>query len=167
MFDFAAAIRTLDAMRADGVIAEYAIGGAMAFIYWDEPVTTQDVDVVLVVTAETHPLDPLRPVLDWLAAHEIHLQGEHAMIGGVPVQFMPAWDALVADAVSNAATVPYDDTDANAPTMRVVRPEYLIAMWEMDAAANSPRRRERAARLIEAGTATREAVDALKEKFKR
>lgn len=158
---FADVIRTFDRMQADGVITAYAIGGAVAYIIWDEPIATQDLDVVILVAAETQALDPLRPVLDWLAVHQIPLDGEHALISGVPVQFLPAWHPLVEEGVRDAATVPYDGVP-----MRVLRPAYLVASWEIDPAADSFRRRERAARLIEAGVVTRGDVDALLARFR-
>lgn len=159
--EFSDAIRTLEAMRADGVISDYALGGAIAFVIWDEPIATQDLDVVIIVPGETHWLDPLRPVLDWLAAAGIALEGEHAMIAGVPVQFLPAWHPLIAEGVREAATVPYDGT-----TIRVLRPAYLAASWTIDPAADTFRRRERTARLIEAGHVTREEIDALVTRFR-
>ncbi len=154
-------------MKTDGVISEYAIGGAVAFVVWDEPVATQDLDVVVLVAREAHALDPLRPVFDWLAQHSIALDGEHAMIGGVPVQFLPAWHALLVEGVREAATVPYDQSDANSVTLRVLRPAYLVASWQIDRSADTFRRRERAARLIETGTVTRDEVDALIERYRR
>jgi hypothetical protein len=118
--DFSDVIRTIEQMKRDGVISEYAIGGAVAFVVWDEPVATQDLDVVVLLAGEGHALDPLRPVLDWLAHHSITVDREHAMIAGVPVQFLPAWHPLLAEGVREAATVPYDQSDASSVTLRVL-----------------------------------------------
>lgn len=158
---FTDVIRVLEGMKADGVIAEYAVAGAIAFVIWDEPIATQDLDVVITVAGETHELDPLRPVLDWLASHEIALEDEHAMIAGVPVQFLPAWHPLLEEGVREAATVPYEGL-----SLRVLRPAHLVASWRVDPAADSFRRRERAARLIEAGLVTSEEITALLEKHR-
>lgn len=46
--EFSDAIRALEAMRADGVFSDYALGGAVAFVIWDEPIATQDLDVVII-----------------------------------------------------------------------------------------------------------------------
>lgn len=149
-------IRTVEAMRADGVISQYAVGGAVAFIVWDEPVATGDVDVIVLVPQETNALDPLRPVLDWLAAHSVRLDGEHAIIAGVAVQFLPAWNSLVIEGVREAAAVPYEGA-----SLRVLRPAYLVASWRMDPSADTFPRRERAARLLEAGLVTNDEIDTL------
>lgn len=165
--DFSDVIRTIEQMKTDGVISEYAIGGAAAFVVWDEPIATQDLDVVVLVAGDAHALDPLRPVFDWLAQHDIALDGEHAMMAGVPVQFLPAWHPLLVEGVRDAATVPYDPSDGNSVTLRVLRPAYLVASWQIDRSADTFRRRERAARLIEAGTVTRAEIDALIERHRR
>jgi hypothetical protein len=159
--EFTDVIRILEAMKADGVIAEYAVAGAVAFVIWDEPIATQDLDVVIIVAGDTHQLDPLRPVFDWLGAHAIALDGEHAIIGGVPVQFLPAWHPLIEEGVREAATVPYEGLP-----LRVLRPAHLVGSWRVDPSADSFKRRERAARLIEAGHVTSEEIAALMEKHR-
>lgn len=113
-----------------------------------------------IVANEAHPLNPLGSVLEWLVANGVTLEGEHAMIAGVPVQFLPAWHPLVIEAVNEAAEVPFQDA-----TIRVIRPAYLSASWKLDPAANSLRRRERTARLIEAGLTTGDEIDALLARF--
>ena len=153
---FLEVIRTIETMQADGVITQYAVGGAVAFIVWDEPVATSDLDVLVLIAQETSALDPLRPVFDWLSSQGVRLEGEHAIIAGVAVQFLPAWNPLVVEAVQEAATVPYDGA-----ALRVVRPAYLVASWRMEPSANTFRRRERAARLLDAGLVTDEEIDAL------
>lgn len=152
-------------MKADGVIADYAVGGAVAYIYWDEPTATQDLDVVVILADDAHVLDPLRAVLDWLTEAGIVLDGVHAMIAGVPVQFLPAWHPVVEAGVREAVEVPYDAEGTT--TLRVLRPEYLAASWEIDPAAMSPVRRDRIARLIESGNVTRGRIDAVVAQHQR
>jgi hypothetical protein len=69
----------------------------------------------------------------------------------VPVQFLIAWSPLVRAAVAAAAETAYDPADPASPTIRLIRPTYLVAMWQTDQGAATPRRRERMARLREAG----------------
>ena len=73
------------------------------------------------------------------------------VVAGVPVQLLVAWSPLVEEAVATAAETAYDPGDPGSPAVRLIRPTYLVAMWQADSAADSPRRRERAARLREAG----------------
>jgi hypothetical protein len=141
----------LKRLKAEGVIHEYAIGGAVAVSLWTEPVATQDLDVIVTIAGEAHPLDPLRPLLAWFGRHGQAFEGEHVVIAGVPVQFLAAWSPLVQEAVVRAAETAYDPADPTSPTVRLIQPTYLVAMWQTDQGADTPRRRERAARLREAG----------------
>jgi hypothetical protein len=51
----------LSRLKAEGVIQDYAIGGAVAVSLWTEPVATQDLDVIVTIPGDPRPLDPLRP----------------------------------------------------------------------------------------------------------
>jgi len=123
----------------------------MAATVWDEATATQDLDVVVVFRDEPPALDPLRPILDRLPEEQFPRRGEHIEIAGVPVQFLPAWTHLAAEAVRRAAELAYDPDDASSPSLRVIAPTYLAAMWQSDRGALTPRRSERIARLREAG----------------
>ena len=151
MGQFRDVLLLLSRLKAEGVIHDYAIGGAVAVSLWDEPVATQDLDVIVTIAGDAHPLDPMRPLLDWFTQQGQALEGEHILIAGVPVQFLVAWSPLVLEAVSAAAEAVYDPADPQSPTIRLIRPTYLVAMWQSDRGADTPRRRERAARLREAG----------------
>ena len=63
------------------------------------------------------------------------------MIHGVPVQFLPAYNELVEEAVRTARELTYEDVP-----VRVVDPERLIALAVQ---AGGAKRRERAWQLIE------------------
>lgn len=151
MFHFGDILRLLETLKREGVVADYAIGGAMAANFWDEAIATQDLDVIVVFATTPSPLNPLRPIFDRLPAAEYPRRGEHVEVAGVPVQFLPAWNDLVADAVRHAYEGPYDAGDPSGPRLRVVTPTHLAAMWQRDAGALTPRRRERIARFREAG----------------
>jgi hypothetical protein len=53
--------------------------------------------------------------------------------------------------VRDAYEGPYDPEDATAPRLRVMTPTHLAAIWQSDAGALTPRRRERIARFREGG----------------
>jgi hypothetical protein len=151
VFHFADVLRLLDQLQDEGVVADYAIGGAMAANFWDEAVATQDLDVAVVFGTPPSPLDPLRAIFDRLPEPRYPRHGEHIEIAGVPVQFLPAWSPLVERAIREAHDVVYDPDDAASPRLRVMTPTHLAAIWQSDAGALTPRRRERIARFREAG----------------
>lgn len=151
MFHFADVLRLLERLKEEGVVADYAIAGAMAANFWDEAVATQDLDVVVVFSESPAPFDPLRPIFDRLPDTTYPRRGEHIEIAGVPVQFLAAWNPLVTAAVGAAYEGPYDPDDTSAPPLRVMTPTHLAAIWQSDAGALTPRRRERIARFREAG----------------
>jgi hypothetical protein len=151
VFHFADVLRLLERLKDEGVVADYALGGAMAANFWDEAVATQDLDVVVLFKTPSSPLDPLRPIFERLPEASYPRHGEHIEIAGVPVQFLPAWSALVARCVRDAHEGSYDPEDATAPPLRVMTPTHLTAMWLSEASALTPRRRERIARFREAG----------------
>lgn len=152
MDSFGDVLLLLRRLKTDGIVSDYAIGGAMAVSFWTEPVATQDLDVVITLPAPAaSDLDPLREVFTWLRELGIGFTGEHAMVAGVPVQFLLAWNSLVADGVEHAVDLPYRPDDPESPMLRLIPPTYLVAIWQADPAANTSRRRERAAMLREAG----------------
>jgi len=66
----------------------------------------------------------LAPIYDALrAAGYTEQEHECILIEGVPVQFLPAYNPLVEEALSHAQEMMYEDVPA-----RVLRPEYLAAI---------------------------------------
>ncbi len=117
-------ITTINRMKADGVIDDYAIGGAVGATFHLEPVSTLDVDIFV---AFRHEPDSLlispQPIFDYLAARGFSMEGEYVMIGGWPVQFLPPTGPLVEEALVEALTLPVGDTSA-----RVFSAEHLAAI---------------------------------------
>jgi hypothetical protein len=71
---FADTLRVLNSMKAEGVIEEYAIAGAMALVFWTEPVPTWDLDVLVFLPAAAGPLVSLDGIHRWIVA--LYLQPE-------------------------------------------------------------------------------------------
>lgn len=142
---FAEVIAAIDELEERGAIADYAISGAMAQLFWDEAIPTFDLDVLVLLGGNVaNDLDPLRKILEWAAERNYPIRREHVVISDFPVQFVPAPDDLSAEAIENAAVL-----EVEAVSVRVVRPEYLIALWLRPGPGSTPRRRERAAKLKE------------------
>ena len=43
-------------MKHEGVIEDYAVAGAMAILFWTEPVPTYDLDVLVLLPASPGPM---------------------------------------------------------------------------------------------------------------
>ena len=100
MGSFADALRALNDLKQAQVVDDYAVAGAMALVFWIEPVPTFNLDV---------------------------------LVEGVPV--------------------------------RVVRPEYLVALY-LEPGARTLKRRERAAALRESPTIDAVVLDELLRRFR-
>lgn len=136
-------IRVLNLMVEDRVIVDYAIGGAIAATFWAEPLTTYDLDVFVVLPeSETRKtVLTLDKLYAYLRAKGYRAREEHVLIEGVPVQFLPVYDDLVAEAVAQAPKTKY----GRART-RVVGLEHLLAIM---AGAGRPKDRARIANVLE------------------
>jgi hypothetical protein len=152
MPSFADALRVLNDMKGSGVVEDYAVAGAMAMIFWAEPIPTFDLDVLVFLPGDEATIVSLAPLYDWAAGRGYTAQAEHVMIEGVPVQFLPAHNSLAEEAIDRAATV------------RVVRPEYLVALY-LEPGARTLKRRERAAALMESSALDRAALGDLLKRF--
>lgn len=117
-------IEVLNELERDNVFSCYAIGGAMGAIFYTEPFLTFDLDVFVVLPATDGGLLTLTPVYDALRARG-YAEQEHecVVIEGVPVQFLPAYNPLIEEALAQARETDYE----GVPT-RVLKAEYLIAI---------------------------------------
>jgi hypothetical protein len=117
-------IQTINRMQADGVIERYAIGGAVGATFYLEPVATLDVDIFITFKPQTGSLllSP-QPVFDYLKARGSVMDGEHIVIAGWPVQFLPPNSPLVEEALAQAA-----ERDVDGIPARVFTAEHLAAI---------------------------------------
>ena len=117
-------IALVNQMESEGVIERYAVGGAVGATFYLEPVATLDVDIFVSFKMERGQLlvTP-EPIFDYLVARGGVLEGEHIVVAGWPVQFLPPPSSLVEEALAQAVTVDLDGTPA-----RVFTAEYLAAI---------------------------------------
>jgi hypothetical protein len=113
-------LEVLNDLEKQGVFSRYAIGGAMAATFYTEPVLTFDLDVFVLLSPGT---GELTSVYEALRARGYGEEKETVMIEGVPVQFLPAYNALVEEALAQAREIDYEGVSA-----RVLRAEHLIAI---------------------------------------
>jgi len=117
-------IRTVNQMKADGVLANYAIGGAVGATFYLEPVSTLDVDIFIQLhAAPGSALLNLDPIFSYLRDRGCTLEGEHILISGWPVQFLPAADLLVEEALDRAMEI-----DVAGTAARVFTAEHIAAI---------------------------------------
>ena len=151
MSSLADVFRVLNRMHDEGVVAQYAVGGATAVLFYAEPTRTYDLDVFVTLEAVGNDaLAPLSRVYKWARGQGFGLQAEHLLIEGVPVQLLPTYNALVEAALATARVHDYGGVP-----VRVVGPEHLVALALQ---AGGARRRERAWQLLEAGAVDRERL---------
>jgi hypothetical protein len=115
----------LEQLVGEGVLRQYAIGGATAAGFHGEPLATRDVDVFVFLDPPAGSLlvslEPLYSRLRQLGFSEFEEEG--LLIHGFPVQFLSASPGLESEAVSSAILVEWDDH-----RMQVMRPEHLAAI---------------------------------------
>ena len=109
MASLAQVFAVLNRMRDEGVVGDYAIGGATAVLFCAEPSGTYDVDVFVRPVGQPVPvLAPLTAIHEWARAQGFTVDAEHLMIHGVPVQVLPAFAPLVEDAIASARVHDYE-----------------------------------------------------------
>lgn len=117
------ALKIINRMVKGGVIEGYAIGGAVAAIYYLEPFDTADLDVFVQVNATGNDLTILTPIYEYLTKKGYKAKGEFIYIEGIPVQFLPVFNPLTEEAVEKAQTIKYARLET-----RIMRPEHLVAI---------------------------------------
>lgn len=116
------AIKVINGMVKEGLINDYAVGGGIAAMFYIEPFLTYDIDIFILIERKKEKLVLLTPVYDYLEKRGYSFKGEHIIVEGIPVQFIPA-DKLESEAIKNAKKVVYEGIET-----KVINPEYLIAI---------------------------------------
>lgn len=116
-------LEILDELEKEAVFARYAIGGAMGATFYVEPQLTFDLVVFILLQPNAGGLLSLAPIYDALQTRGYTEEAECVLIEGVPVQFLPAYNPLLEEALAEAAETPYEDV-----MTRVLRSEHLVAI---------------------------------------
>ncbi len=114
-----ATLKILNELEREGVISRYAIGGAVGAIFYMEPFLTYDLDVFVLLPQTTGGLVTLSPIYEALKRRGCEEEGECLLVEGMPVQFLPAYNPLLEEALETC----YAET-----MTRVLRPEHLAAI---------------------------------------
>jgi len=114
-------LRAANDLVSAGLIKDYALGGALAAIYYTEPITTYDADIIFVASDKTLSAG-IPAIYSHLQSKGWRVEREHLLIRDFPVQFLAA-SGLTEEAVREARPVQYEGVPA-----KVFRPEYIIAV---------------------------------------
>ena len=114
-------LRAANELVSAGLIKDYALGGALAAIYYTEPITTYDADIIFVASDKTLSAG-IPAIYSHLQSKGWRVEREHLLIGDFAVQFLAA-SGLTEEAVREARPVQYEGVPA-----KVFRPEYIIAI---------------------------------------
>ena len=105
-------LQVLNELEQDGIMSRYAIGGAMGATFYVEPLLTFDLGIIVLLPQMNSGLLTLAPLYEALRAKGYTEEGECVLIEGVPVQFLPAYNALLEEALREARDMSYQATSA-------------------------------------------------------
>ena len=114
-------LRAANELVSAGLIKDYALGGALAAIYYTEPFTTYDADITFVASDKISSAGS-PAIYSHLQSKGWRVEREHLLIKDFPVQFVAA-SGLTEEAVREAREIEYEGVPA-----KVFRPEYIIAI---------------------------------------
>ena len=118
-------LEIINELKKEGLIKEYAIGGAIGVMKWVEPFFTRDLDIFVIPIQEISKKEVISflPMYDYLKGKGYNeWVGQWIIIEGVSVEFLPA-EGLAKESVENAVEVKFEDVKT-----KVMTHEYLIAL---------------------------------------
>ncbi|MBN2384647.1 hypothetical protein JXQ70_17370 [bacterium] len=149
-------LEIVNQMLEEGLFSRYAIGGGIAALFYIEPITTFDLDIFVLLSETDNVLISLSPIYSWLEKKGYTTKNEQVIIEGVPVQFIPAYNDLIIEAVENSNMQLYSGIKTH-----VVKAEYLIAIMLQ---TNRSKDRERIAMMLDQTDLSRDILDDIIEK---
>ncbi len=114
-------LKLIRELKEKKVLKDCSIGGGIAALYYIEPLLTYDLDIFFIPLEDS--IDVLAPIYRYLKEKGFKAKKEHVLIEGVPVQFIPAYNDLIREAVQYSAEVKYGRIKT-----KVLGLEYLIAV---------------------------------------
>ena len=114
-------LRAANQLAAVGLIEDWALGGALAAIYYVEPFTTYDADIFF-VPADKGLTAGIPAIYAHLKAQGWQIDREHLLCQGFPVQFLAA-AGLTEEAVREAEHIEFEGVPA-----KVFSAEHIVAI---------------------------------------
>lgn len=120
-----AVVDVLNDMQKQGIISEYAIGGAVAGIIHYQPINTIDLDIFFFLTKPPELILSLEEIYDYARNHNFAFDSEFIKIHGWLVQFVEAsHNPLWIESLEVSELKSIDNRN-----IRVIDIEHLAAMW--------------------------------------
>ena len=94
----------------------------MASLFYLEPFVTYDLDIMVLI-GEKQGLISLTPIYDYLRSKGFVPDMEYVKIEGIPVQFIPAYNDLIVEAIESGIEKDYERIKT-----KVISQEYLSAI---------------------------------------
>ena len=113
----------LNDLREQGLVGDFAIAGAFAFIYHSEPFETKDFDMMVVLPESPSGLIDLGPIWTYFTEHGAIAEGQFLRVGPVKLDIVPPTDALDEEAVAQAEKITID-----GEPVKVLTAEHAIAI---------------------------------------
>lgn len=126
------AIEVVAELAERRVVGSYAIVGAVAAIYYIEPMLTEDLDILISVDSFEKRasglllLGPIEQALEDMGYAERTEVG--VSIEGWPVQFLPVASLLDEEALAQAVEIDIADPGGQAIKARCLRAEHVVAV---------------------------------------
>jgi len=114
-------LRAANNLVTAGLIEDWALGGALAAIYYVEPFTTYDADIFFIPKVGGLAAG-ISAIYAHLQAQGWEIEREHLLVHGCPVQFLAA-SGLTEEAVREAERIEYEGVPA-----KVFRAEHIVAI---------------------------------------
>jgi hypothetical protein len=116
-------LQIINSLVESDIINEYAIAGGMAQFYYVEPSVTYDLDLIVNSEDTENSLTPLTSLYKWAKENNFKSEGEHIVIGGIPVQFLLPYNNLISEALKNRTRITIFEENTF-----IVKAEYLMAI---------------------------------------
>ena len=114
-------LRAANGLAAAGLIEDWALGGALAAIYYLEPFATYDADIFF-IPADKGLTAGIPAIYAHLQAKGWQVEREHLMARGFPVQFLAA-SGLTEEAVREAERMEFEGVPS-----KIFRAEHIVAI---------------------------------------
>src|SRR5271166_1389993 len=114
-------LRAANGMVASKLMADWALGGALAAIYYVEPFATYDADIFF-IPADKGLTAGIPAIYAHLQSQGWQVEREHLVVRGFPVQFLAA-SGLTDEAVREAVRIEFEGVPA-----KVFRAEHIVAI---------------------------------------